>query len=80
MWNIESNQYKLTSILPMNERPTKLNNLSNLESSSPGPLWNPTRYIVPQLRKTSKQPYVRPVRFLQHSNTFSSNKINCQVT
>lgn len=73
MWNIESNQYKLTSILPMNEKPTKRSNSES--TNSPGPLWNPTRHIVPQLRKTSKQPYARPVRYLEHSNSFSSKFI-----
>lgn len=70
IWNIDTNQYKITHILPMTEKSWKKENVEL--SSTPSPLWNPTRYLVPLLRKKSNQHYARPVRYLEHSMSFSS--------
>ncbi|XP_034942628.1 uncharacterized protein [Chelonus insularis] len=71
MWNVDTNQYKITNILPMTEKPGKPN-YSELMNSS-GSLWNPARYLVPYLRKKSQQYYARSVRYLQHSMGFSDS-------
>ncbi|KAK0166770.1 hypothetical protein PV327_004257 [Microctonus hyperodae] len=68
MWNIDSNQYKITHILPMLEKPGKPN-MNELVNG----LWNPTRYFIPNLRKKCQQHYARPVRYLQHSMVSSDS-------
>ncbi|XP_063982430.1 uncharacterized protein LOC135165251 isoform X1 [Diachasmimorpha longicaudata] len=73
IWNIDTNQYKITHILPMTEKSGKNGGMEL--STTPSPLWNPTRYLVPLLRKRSNQHYARPVRFLEHSMSFSTDSL-----
>jgi len=66
-WNIDTSQYRITDVLPMEEvkpeswKPT-ITNIPNFRSQ----LWNPTRRLATQLREKIQQPYAHTVRFLHN--------------
>ncbi|XP_015592015.2 uncharacterized protein LOC107266235 isoform X2 [Cephus cinctus] len=73
-WNIDTNQYRITDVLPMAEVKPK--------SSKPlkvphfrSPLWNPTKLMAPQMREKIQQPYARAVRFLHNDMTLAGESI-----
>ncbi|XP_057341598.1 uncharacterized protein LOC130678429 isoform X2 [Microplitis mediator] len=70
MWNIDANQYKIISIFPVTELSEESNTGVVKEWS---PTWNPTRNFISSLRKTIKQIYARPVRYIHHSAGFSDS-------
>ena len=65
-WNILTNQFRITHVLPLKELKTPRNPTSNNVVRSIERQWNPTRFVVQQWRSKSEQPYARTVRFLQH--------------
>ncbi|XP_014296629.1 uncharacterized protein LOC103576039 isoform X2 [Microplitis demolitor] len=70
MWNVDTNQYKIISIFPVTELSEEFN-AGAVEDWSP--TWNPTRNFISTLRKTIKQIYARPVRYIHHSAGFSDS-------
>lgn len=73
MWNVDTNQYKIISIFPVTELSEEFN-AGAVEDWSP--TWNPTRNFISTLRKTIKQIYARPVRYIHHSAGFSGLNTN----
>ncbi|EFN66267.1 DDB1- and CUL4-associated factor 15 [Camponotus floridanus] len=75
-WNIETSQYRITDVLPMEEvkpeswKPT-LTNVPNFRSQ----LWNPTRRLATQLREKIQQPYAHTVRFLHNEMSLAGDSI-----
>ncbi|KOC61593.1 DDB1- and CUL4-associated factor 15 [Habropoda laboriosa] len=75
-WNIDTSQYRITDILPMEEvkpeswKPNCMN-VPNFRS----PLWNPTRRLAPKLREKIQQPYAHTVRFLHNEMTLAGESI-----
>ncbi|XP_076235668.1 uncharacterized protein LOC143180032 [Calliopsis andreniformis] len=75
-WNIDTSQYRITDILPMEEvkpessKPSCMN-VPNFRS----PLWNPTRRLAPKLREKIQQPYAHTVRFLHNEMTLTGESI-----
>ncbi|XP_012288698.1 uncharacterized protein LOC105704225 [Orussus abietinus] len=73
-WNIDTNQYRITDVLPMLELKPKPSKLLE-DSITRGPVWNPAKVIAPALRKKIQQPYARTVRFLHNEITLSGESI-----
>ncbi|XP_014237065.1 uncharacterized protein LOC106659174 [Trichogramma pretiosum] len=76
-WNIDSNEYRITDLLKMKEVKADVmrsEKLSQTIGSSPVP-WNPTKLIVPQMRRNIQQPYARCVRFLSNELTLADESI-----
>ncbi|XP_076653216.1 uncharacterized protein LOC143359266 isoform X2 [Halictus rubicundus] len=75
-WNIDTSQYRITDILPMEEvkpescKPNCIN-VPNFRI----PLWNPTRRLAPKLREKIQQPYAHTVRFLHNEMTLAGESI-----
>ncbi|XP_029178991.1 uncharacterized protein LOC114946588 isoform X2 [Nylanderia fulva] len=75
-WNIETSQYRITDVLPMEEvkpdfwKPT-LTNVPNFRSQ----VWNPTRRLATQLREKIQQPYAHTVRFLHNEMSLAGESI-----
>lgn len=61
-WNIDSNQYRITNVLPLIEAKPKLHKRY---------IWNPTKLMAPQMREKIQQPYAHTVRFLQNVMAFA---------
>ncbi|XP_020722905.1 uncharacterized protein LOC126925373 isoform X2 [Bombus affinis] len=75
-WNINTSQYRITDILPLEEVKTEswkpnCMNVPNFRS----PLWNPTRRLAPKLREKIQQPYAHTVRFLHNEMTLAGESI-----
>ncbi|XP_053989289.1 uncharacterized protein LOC128881898 [Hylaeus volcanicus] len=75
-WNIDTNQYRITDVLPMEEvKPeswkSNCTNVPNFRS----PLWNPTRRLAPKLREKIQQPYAHTVRFLNNEMSIAGESI-----
>lgn len=74
-WNINTSQYRITDILPLEEVKTEswkpnFMNVPNFRS----PLWNPTRRLAPKLREKIQQPYAHTVRFLHNEMTLAGKR------
>lgn len=72
MWNIESNQYRITDVLQMKEVKSDFVHSENKSHLGfPTMPWNPTKHIVPQMRNKIQQMYTRPIRYLHNEMTLS---------
>ncbi|XP_046592832.1 uncharacterized protein LOC107218731 isoform X1 [Neodiprion lecontei] len=65
-WNIDSNQYRITNVLPLIETKSKLHKRY---------IWNPTKLMASQMREKMQQPYAHTVRFLQNVMAFAGESI-----
>ncbi|XP_066583964.1 uncharacterized protein [Prorops nasuta] len=75
-WNINSSQYTITDVLPLEEVKPESWKASDIDTPQfRSPLWNPTRLMAPRLREKIQQPYARAVRFLHNEMTLAGESI-----
>ena len=65
-WNIDSNEYRITDILKMKEVKANTQRSEKVNVGFPPVPWNPTKLIIPQMRKKIQQPYAHRVRYLSN--------------
>ncbi|XP_032684864.1 uncharacterized protein LOC116850557 [Odontomachus brunneus] len=75
-WNIDTSQYRITDVLPMEEvKPESFKQSHTDVPNFRSQLWNPTRRLAAQLREKIQQPYAHTVRFLHNEMSLTGESI-----